>query len=203
MKTDTANLSGRRILLATLDSPFLDDQYVFPYLGILYLMSVGIKAGAVIRYTDKLDIDSGADVVCISCMTPQGEQAYRLCREIKARYPKTIVILGGPHATYYLDECRKEPFDIIVTGDGERIFEEMLSGKVNEARLSPESTPEQLIFHDDLTEAEMNAYPIPYRERKYIDRYNYKLNGVKTTTLINSRGCPMRCAFCESGGTKP
>ena len=196
-------LENKTILLTTLDSPFLDDQYVFPYLGILYLMSVGVRAGAKVYYTDKLDIDSGADVVGISCMTPQGGQAYRLCREIKAKYPKTIVMLGGPHATHYLDECRKEPFDIIVTGDGERIFEEMLSGKVNEARLSPESTPEQLIFHDDLTEKEMNSYPIPLREKGYINKYSYKLNGIKTTTLVNSRGCPMRCAFCESGGTKP
>lgn len=201
MKINTDNLLNKKILLTTLGSSFLDDQYVFPYLGILYLMSVGIRAGANINYTDRFDVDSSADVVCISCMTPQGGQAYRICREIKEKYPKTLVILGGPHATYYLNECRKEPFDIIVTGDGERIFEELLSGKVDEGRLSPESTPEQLIFHDDLTEEEMNSYPIPLREKRYIGKYNYNLAGVRATTVMTSRGCPMRCAFCESGGT--
>ena len=197
-----SGLRNKKILLTTLDSSFLDDQYVFPYLGILYLMSVAVRAGVKVHYTDRFDIDSGADVVGISCMTPQGSQAYRICREIKARYPKTMVMIGGPHATHYLDECRKEPFDIIVTGDGERIFEELLLGKVNESRLSAKSTPEQLIFNDDLTETEMNSYPVPYRSPTYIGRYNYDLNGVKTTTLVNSRGCPMRCAFCEQGRTK-
>lgn len=197
-------LRGKRILLTTLDSPFLDDEYVFPYLGILYLMSTAIRAKADVYYTDKFDINSDADVVGISCMTPQGSQAYSICREIKKRHPKTMVILGGPHATHYLDECRKQPFDIIVTGDGERVFEELILGQTHKlaSRLSPKSSAEQLIFHDSLTKKEMNSYPIPLREKTYIKKYLYTLNGIKTTTLNNSRGCPMRCAFCESAGTK-
>jgi radical SAM superfamily enzyme YgiQ (UPF0313 family) len=167
-------------------------------------MSVAKRVGADVDYTDKLLMADvwNYDVVGISCMTPQGSQAYDFCRFLKKFYPSIKVILGGPHATYYLDECRKHPFDIIVTGDGERVFEELLTGKVDSSRLLPESTPEQLVFHDELTESEMNSY-IPYREKAYIDRYRYDLNGVEATTLINSRGCPMRCAFCESGGTTP
>lgn len=203
MKINTDNLLNKKILLATLDSPFLDDQYVFPYLGVLYLMSVGIRAEADVGFTNKLRAQDvwQYDVIGISCMTPQGQQAYTICRWIKKWYPHITVILGGPHATNYLDECRKEPFDIIVTGDGERVFEQLLTGKVDKSRLLPISTPEQLIFHDELTESEMNAFPIPYRPK--LDEYYYELNGVRATTLVGSRGCPMRCAFCESGGTKP
>jgi len=165
-------------------------------------MSVAKRAGADISFTDELRIKKAGryDVVTISCMTPQGQQAYRICRKLKQRYPGIIVMIGGPHPTHYLDECRNHPFDIIVTGDGERVFEELLTGGCN--RFSPESTPEQLIFHDELTEAEMNSYPIPYRGKSYIDSYNYYLNGIKATTLVNSRGCPMKCGFCESAGTK-
>ena len=36
-------LKDKKILLITLDSSFMDDSYVFPYLGVLYLMSVGIS----------------------------------------------------------------------------------------------------------------------------------------------------------------
>lgn len=188
-------------MLATLDSPFLDDQFVFPYLGVKYLQAVAERVGADVDYTDNNLVHCAVgiyDVVAISCMTPQGPQAYRLCEDIKKYYPHTTVMIGGPHATYYLDECMKHPFDIIVCGDGERIWEELLTGGCS--RLSPKSTPEQRMYCDTLSEDEMNSYPIPHR---YADRYNYTLNGAKTTTMVNSRGCPMRCGFCESGGTKP
>jgi len=223
-----AGLQNKKILLTTLDSPFLDNQYVFPYLGILYLVSTAVEAGLSVKfidrkekltpkmlakydvfYTDEFDIEgidqySGIDVVGISCMTPQGRQSYETCRALKSKHPEIIVMLGGPHANFYLDECIKEDVDIIVTGDGERVFKELLIGDVENlsGRLSPRSTDEQLIFHDSLSEAEMNSFSIPYREKKLIDKYNYNLNGVKTTTLVNSRGCPMGCAFCEHSRTK-
>jgi len=195
MKIDTNNLLNKKILLTTLESPFLDDQYVFPYLGVLYLMSIAHKVGADVTFTDKLSLFDVVDydVVAISCMTPQGEQAYQICRFIKKIHPHITVVIGGPHATNYLDECLKEPFDIIVVGDGERIWEKLLTGEIGGQR----------VLCDNLTESEMNSYPVPYREKSYIDRYNYYLNGVKATTLVNSRGCPMRCAFCESAKTKP
>lgn len=199
-------LKDKKILLITLDSSFMDDSYVFPYLGVLYLMSVGIRAGADITYTDEFKVEDAEDfdVIGISCLTPQGWHAYRICRMIKAKWPNKMVILGGPHAANYLHECMKEPFDIIVTGDGERVFEELLLGKADKlaARLLSDSSAEQLVFHDNLTEEEMNSYPIPIRPQSH-DRYNYNLNGVETTTLVNSRGCPMACGFCESGKTKP
>ena len=100
-------LKDKKILLITLDSSFMDDSFVFPYLGVLYLMSVGIRAGADISYTDEFNIEDAAnfDVIGISCLTPQGGQAYRICRQIKAKYPDKMVILGGPHATNYIHEC--------------------------------------------------------------------------------------------------
>jgi radical SAM superfamily enzyme YgiQ (UPF0313 family) len=53
-----------------------------------------------------------------------------------------------------------------------------------------------------MTEKEMNTYPVPFRPYSH-RQYDYRLNGTKTTTLVNSRGCPMACGFCESGKTKP
>ncbi len=217
-------LRNKKILLTSLDSPFLDSQYVFPYLGILYLLSVAADIGMRVRYintrqeligkntlaefdclyTDEFNINNleqyeDIDIIGISCMTPQGNQAYQICRAIKDKYPDKIVILGGPHAKYYLDESLKEGFDIIVTGDGERIFHDLLTGDIEglSSKLLPQSTKDSLVFHDFLTRDEMNSFPVPYREKNYLDKYNYLLQGVKATTLVNSRGCPMGCAFCE------
>ena len=121
-------LRNKKTLLLTLDSPFLDSAYVFPYLGILYLLSVaracGVPVvylgadendslptdgtGGLVAYTDRFrqhDLSRYAhyDVIGISCMTPQGAQAYAICRALKKAYPDKLIMLGGPHARFYLE----------------------------------------------------------------------------------------------------
>ncbi len=223
-------LKEKRTLLLTLESPFLDSAHVFPYLGILYLLSVAKAAGLPIQYiqpqwsggraTNQIpapcvgytdcfksdDPDSYAqfDVIGISCMTPQGRQAYHLCRQIKRLFPEKTVMIGGPHTQFYLDECMDKGFDIIVAGDGERIFDEMVSGDFD--RLSTRASRlsnDTLVLSDSLSAGEMNRFPVPLRDKAYLRQYHYLLENVAATTLVNSRGCPMSCAFCEHSGSSP
>jgi radical SAM superfamily enzyme YgiQ (UPF0313 family) len=218
----------KRVLLTTLGSPFMDNQFVFPSLGILYLVSVAEKIGMRpkfvdtgtknitdelikkfdIFYTDEFDAKNlknykGFDVIGISCMTPQGEQAYQICHEIKKTLPEIKVIIGGPHSKNYLNECIKKEFDIIVTGDGERVFEELLTGDIPalKNKMTPDTTPTSLVFNDYLDTLELNKFPPPYRDPQHIKKYKYLLNGQNSTTMVNSRGCPMGCAFCEDRRT--
>lgn len=222
---------NKKSLLVTLDSPFLDNQFVFPYLGILYLVSVARARGLRTRYvntrteritpemlafydifyTDQLDMDNVGqyaefDIVGISCMTPQGKEAYTVRKLLKEKYPSMTVAIGGPHAKHYWRECQSEGFDIIAIGDGERIFDELLVGDVEKLseRILPECSTDddQLVFQDYLTEDEMNLYPGPHRERAYLDKYRYFMEGEAATTVVNSRGCPMGCAFCEDRRSK-
>ena len=224
-----AGFRDKKVLLTTLRSPFLDSQYVFPYLGILYLLAVAEKTGMRIKYvkaegariseqdfrdydmffTESIDLEDVEqykqfDLLGISCMTPQGDQAYQLRRQFKKISPETIVMIGGPHAKHYLQGCVEEKFDIVITGDGERVFEELLTGAISklQTRVSEKSSENTLVFNDSLAEAEMNDYPIPFRHREYLSQYNYLLDNKNATTLVNSRGCPMGCSFCEDRRTK-
>lgn len=43
----------KKILLTTLDSLFLDNQHVFPYLGVLYLVSVAKQIGMRPKFIDQ------------------------------------------------------------------------------------------------------------------------------------------------------
>lgn len=208
----------KKTLLMTLDSPFLDNKDVFPYLGILYLLGVAKDEGKRIEYLNRSKVElsfinaifpelnkdvyysdeinkcdifhlEGFDLVGISCMTPQGAEAYAVLKEFKRWHPKTTVMIGGPHATHYTDQCIEAGFDIVIKGDGERAFQEILQ------RGYP------LLLKGNLTEKEMNEMPLPHREDRYIDRYKYILDGEPATTIVNSRGCPMGCAFCEDSRT--
>jgi anaerobic magnesium-protoporphyrin IX monomethyl ester cyclase len=46
--------------------------------------------------------------------------------------------------------------------------------------------------------SDLDALPLPARELLPLDRYNEKMNGRLTTTLVTSRGCPFNCSFCSS-----
>jgi len=216
--------TNKRVLLLTMDSPFLDNSLVFPYLGILYLIAVARRAGFKIQYINKSDkaitkekfghsalfytdeFDMGHidkykdfDLICISCLTAQAHQAYSIKAKLRETYPHIKIMIGGAHIKGYLEECIKEGFDIICAGDGEKIFENILTGntKALEKLLHPLSNKSTLVFQDKLNESEMNSFPIPLRQQEYIDRYRYLLENRLATTLVNSRGCCMRCEFCE------
>ncbi|MFQ5329561.1 MAG: B12-binding domain-containing radical SAM protein [Thermodesulfobacteriota bacterium] len=215
-----------KILISTMGSPFLDSDKVFPYLGILYLLSVAKSLGFKVKYiqrpseieehlhsfdifyTDAVEHHDTSfyrhfDIIALSVLTPQGVEAQGLLKQIKGADREKIVIVGGPHANHYQDECLAAGYDIIVQGDGERIFKHLLEGGLVELRKyiqSPHESP-SIVLKDQLSAKLMSDYPIPLREREYIHSYKYELDGQMATTMVNSRGCPMGCKFCEDSRT--
>ncbi len=189
---------NQRILLVSLRDPFLDSDRVMPPLGIMALHAWMLECGFASTLENQFDfnnIEQYADYthIGISCMTPQKAQAYRAVRLIHERLPGTKVILGGPHADFYLEECQKHPFDYIVTGDGELALKRILEGDVSDG--------ERLISETVSTE-QMNAFPLPYRGRDFINQYSFVFQGIRATTILTAKGCPMSCAFCEHARTK-
>ena len=136
------------------------------------------------------------DCVAISAVTPQGAQARFLLNQLKKDKPDRPVIIGGPHATHYDQECLDAGFDHVVYGDGEKPFLEFLSG---EAVHIPGM---KTVRVGQLSASEMNRMPRPLREKEYLQNYGqYMLRGRPATSMIVSRGCANKCAFCEDAGT--
>ncbi|MBF0293889.1 MAG: B12-binding domain-containing radical SAM protein [Magnetococcales bacterium] len=186
------------VLLVSLRDPFMDSDRVMPPLGVMalhaYLLELGIASCLEIDFRfDRLEAYAHYTHIGISCMTPQKEQAYRILRDIKARYPDIRVILGGPHARYYQQECVRHPFDHIVVGDGELALEEILTGRI---------PPEERVVSRPVSEEQMNRFPVPYREPGFLRNYDFVFQGIHASTLLTAKGCPMSCAFCEDARTK-
>ncbi len=191
----------------------------FPPLGILYLAAYMEREGHRVEVRDfaarkkPRDLNfKDYDVVGISTDTTRHRQALSLAKEAKKN--GCTVVMGGPHPCYVDDEILStRQVDFIVHGEGEITFSELVSAlekrdrnlnalqgisffhKGHLVRTAPRP------FIDDLDQ-------LPFPARHLIDMDDYrrtKLGGREITSLITSRGCPYRCAFCASShfwGTK-
>ena len=145
------------------------------------------------REYDDLPIDSadriyqqGFGVVAISSLTARINEAYALSHELRAR--GMIVIIGGLHVSAMPEEATPHA-DIIVQGEGERIWRRLLldleNGSWNSVYNSATAADESH-FNE--------VHPVPRYDLLEIDRYN-------RLTLQTTRGCPLHCSFCAASRT--
>ena len=188
-----------KLALVSCRSPFLDDDRIYPPLGLLYLKSAVAAQvpDAEIVVTDTYDTDdpeqfADADAVGVSVMTPQRQEAERISRAIRDRWPGKLLIAGGPHVRHYGRDLPPGLWDYLAGGDGERVLPRILRG---------DQVP--YLTHDLIPRDVLAAMPRPDRlgEAAFLRNYTYTLAGLDSTTMMLGRGCPMACKFCEDAKT--
>src|SRR5512140_118196 len=75
------------------------------------------------EYTHEVDPDAPADLVGITCNTPNASHVYRLADAFRAR--GRMVVLGGPHPTLLPEEARAHA-DALVIGEAETTWPRLL-----------------------------------------------------------------------------
>jgi len=191
-------MSLEKIALVSCRSPYVDDDKVYPPLGILYLKSY------VEEHTDwEVDLFDSYDLndpnqfkdykfVGVSVMTPQRAESLNILNHVKM-YTDAKTIIGGPHALHYFYDVQKEPWDFIVSSDGQRSLVKILQGDKNRLQI------------DKMNKADWANNPRPDRSSekavKFLSEYNYMLQDKTSGTMLTATGCPERCTFCEDAQT--
>jgi len=147
------------------------------------------------------------NVIGITSVTANIKKAYKIAEICKKFYPKVKIVLGGTHATALANEVLGNEFiDIVVNGEGEITFEEIISGKnlrrikgiffkkilKNRFKIIKTSPRERINNLDSL--------PIPAFDLLPILRYKPAIGTYKRLPAINvitSRGCPGKCTYCS------
>jgi radical SAM superfamily enzyme YgiQ (UPF0313 family) len=186
-----------------------------PPLGLAYIASVlrqshevKIIDSNILNYTIG-DVEEelrsfSPDIVGITSVTPSIYEAYKVAETAKKVREDCTVVLGGPHATFMprqtMEECKN--IDIIVRGEGEETTRELIENIEKGASLNE---VKGITFREknEIIDAEprpfiKNIDDIPFPSRDLLPMHLYKFNGVKYTTMLTSRGCPFKCAFCSS-----
>jgi radical SAM superfamily enzyme YgiQ (UPF0313 family) len=180
-------------------SPFLGDQKRNPPLGIRYIASFLEKHGYNIELVDLRDLDEDkwtnripyADIYGITATTPEYPLAVKIAYKLEVRDKKSLVVLGGFHATTQSKKL-DTVFDRVIIGEGElsmlNLLKDYEKGVKKEYYVSPRIE-------------DLDSLPFPARHLLPFDSVintNLCVKGKPATALIATRGCPYNCAFCAS-----
>ncbi len=125
------------------------------------------------------------------------EQAVRLFRRIRAARQETLLIVGGPEATWSAEETfRQCPVDYLIRGAGEEALPALLNGLMchEEIKNIPGVCSRR---GDGYVDGGVAPAPAP-RSDIYDDAWQEMRQG-RMIYAETSRGCPFSCAFCLSG----
>lgn len=158
-------------------SAFLVEPMAFPPLGALYVAAAAEAAGAEVRVTD-LCVEKRPewtpDLVGISALTPHVSSVRTLVSTIPVP-----VIVGGAHFDLVPSDALLVGAVAVSVGDGEATIGRFLQGERG------------------VLQGQADDWPMPARHLLDLTRYHFLIDGRRATSMLTSRGCPFRCAYCS------
>ncbi len=148
-------------------------------------------------------------VAGLSVYTWNAAEFSALARQIRLHCPGVVVVAGGPHVQQAGDWLGSEAIDVVVLGEGELTFQQLL----DTPRSRWEGIP-GIAWLDSIgmlrrsaprpRQLRLEELPSPFEVVELTDAEGRPL--YDAVSYETSRGCPFRCAFCEWGtgaiGTK-
>lgn len=176
-------------------STFLIDPLVYPPLGLWYLAAQLEAMGHTTDFrdlsVDEFPQDGDYDQVWIGATSPQMHEVRRL-GQVVADWTHTRTVLGGAGPWARPESAMGLGFQLVVAGEADhpKSVQHIADYKTTG------------LFRPVITPGSLDWVLEP--QRRWDTKYHAQLEDRtghqhRTTTLFTSRGCPMACAFCESG----
>ena len=146
----------------------------------------------------------------LSCYTWNVAEFLILARTVKREVPGALVVAGGPHVQRAEDFLFEDGIDVVVLGEGETTFTELLDcadrsawgGVDGLAFLTFDGTPHRTAVRARAKELDVFPSALDILELRGPDGEPL----YEHVAYETSRGCPYKCSFCEWGtgaiGTK-
>jgi len=155
----------------------------------------------------KAAVREAQNAICFGVSTITGQPIsdnLKVARALKAKYPNLPIVWGGWHPSILPQETIKdENVDIVVKGQGERTFTELVHALKQKKSLKNilgivyKNNRGKIIENPDRPlESLDNFPPIPYHlvdVEKFITPAEF---GKRSLSYYSSYGCPHRCLFC-------
>lgn len=144
------------------------------------------------------------DIVGSTAYTADVFEAQKVLKRVKNYDQNIVTVIGGHHATLASQDFQKIYVDVIVKGEGELVFRELVDAYEEKASLEKvkgiiyrvdkkwfATSPPPLI-------KDIDKLPLPLRSltKNYHKEY-YWFSAKPVFWIETSRGCPYKCNFCS------
>ena len=180
----------KSIVLSTLNSRFTHTSIALRYLyanmqdlqNITHILEFSINDN--VQSIAENILDTTPDIVGIGVYIWNATEVHELISIIKNVSPNTIVVLGGPEASYTPFRVDFSQADYIIQGEGDIAFYQLCKEVQNH------NAPKEQIVKPVMADLSKIARPYAYyTDDDIANRYIY---------VEASRGCPFLCEFCLS-----
>ena len=148
------------------------------------------------------------DLVGVTVITSEFNDATRICRMTKQVKPKIITVAGGLHATLMPYDFSDPAIDVVIPGEAPKIFRDLVRASEKE---QPFKMVPGILFRDQ--EGRLQKSPgkptlwngagkdFLFVDREHLKPWisTYKVGNSPdpSTYLFTSLGCPYKCTFCS------
>ncbi|MBN2203315.1 MAG: radical SAM protein [Candidatus Aenigmarchaeota archaeon] len=152
------------------------------------------------KYERKIK-ETKPDIIGFSIFTPIASSGFRSIKIAKKLSPKSKIIVGGVHACVDTDKViRNKDVDIVVLGEGERTFLEIVNTIEKNKSLKNIKgivfKQSGKIIKNKPSERIENLDSLPFPDRAFVDIEKYLKSSLEMT-MITARGCPFNCVYCQ------
>ena len=158
---------------------------------------------------EQLINNASPDIVGLRCLHKHTEQFHQASAIAKKFSKNTLVIGGGPYPSAEPEKTleRDDHLDIVVVGEGEEVFYDLIAAYYNKKPLA--DVPG--IYHRKNGEVkqsetrdviqDLDSIPIPDWTLVNFDRYESMMGQApvfrKMAPILTTRGCPYACTYCH------
>jgi len=193
-----------------------------PPLGLAYVAAVLEKNGFQVEIYDNYLLERpieevkseikkrSPEIVGITCNSLSYERSVEMAKAVKEASPSSHVVVGGPHASYMPQTLLQHPeIDYVVIGEGEQAMLQLASSikKSEEATVVARIPGVACKINGEMIKtapqfiSNLDEIPFPARHLLPMRMYNRELSYLSmkpVDTMSVHRGCPYRCAYCET-----
>lgn len=177
-------------------------------IGIMYLSAIlkarGHHCELFIRSLEKDNFFSAVksyepDVLGISVITGSHHWALRTAGRFKELLPKTLMVFGGPHPTYFPQVINESMVDVIARGEAEVSFPELIQ-RIDEKKdfsdiLGLWVKKNGCLHCNDLAPLVEDLSSLPHPDHHLYLKYQFYKDQTEIP-FSTIRGCPFKCTFC-------
>ncbi len=183
----------------------LDDFIKAPPLGLMTLAAIPNPDEHKVKIVDlkyknwKEDklrkIFEKTDLLGITCLTPSINSTIQLSKLAKECGVEKVIV-GGYHPTLDPYMIEEDSIDIIIRGEGELTFKEIIEGKPLKDIKGISYSKNGQTYHNELRSLIENLDELPFPRRDLLRRNFYNYFGLSVDVMESARGCPHNCNFC-------